>query len=138
MRVLVAEDNPTVRSVLCELLHDGGIDFVATENCREALRRIARDGVHGKQFDWYLFDYQLSDGTALDLFNVVQLPPVRVILLTAAGNDPELMQRATTLGIPHLYTKPEGILDVLDLLRRDLASRDMLPVRSRKTCPGSD
>ncbi|MFU8882737.1 MAG: PAS domain S-box protein [Rhodobacterales bacterium] len=90
LRALVADDSPTNRLVLSEMLRDSGLDIVMVENGRESVDQWADSLARGKAFDIILLDISMPvmDGvTALTEIRAQEaakgIAPVPVIAVTA-------------------------------------------------------
>jgi len=106
-RVLLVEDDDSLRHCLNEFLADHGWDVVATALGSEAIR-IARE----QRFDFSILDFHLLDGrTGVEVLQAIsKLRPLPAILMSGAANREEtaLAQQA---GVFTFLRKP------LDLAR---------------------
>jgi CheY-like chemotaxis protein/anti-sigma regulatory factor (Ser/Thr protein kinase) len=86
--ILVAEDDPRIRTILERFLGAAGYDVTACENGREALE--AFEG--GKPFDLVLTDVNMPEVDGEELLRRIKAraPRMPVIVLTAR-NDPQLI-----------------------------------------------
>jgi DNA-binding NtrC family response regulator len=120
-KVLLVDDEADIRFVIGTFLRSQGYDVVEAESCRgaEAVFQASRP-------DLAILDYQLPDGTALDL-----LPRLKeidsatpLLILTAHGTIP-MAVHAIKEGAEQFLTKPIELPALAIILRRSLdAQRD--------------
>ena len=115
-RILLIEDDPSVRHGIAAFLRANDLDVDEAEACAQALD-LFRAGKH----DVVVADYSLPDGTSLDI-----LPQVKrisedtpFIILTAHGSI-DLAVRAIKEGAEQFLTKPVESKALLLLVRRVL------------------
>jgi len=113
-KILLIEDDPSVRHGMAAFLRASDLDVEEAENCKQALERF-RAGNH----DVVVADYSLPDGTSLDI-----LPQVKklsedtpFIILTAHGSI-DLAVRAIKEGAEQFLTKPVESKALLVLVQR--------------------
>ncbi|HUZ77251.1 MAG TPA: sigma-54 dependent transcriptional regulator [Chloroflexota bacterium] len=137
-RVLVADDDASIRDLLRIFLGERGYDVLEADNADEAERLV-----EARQPDLLLVDIRLPDASGLDLVKKVATAPSRLgaILMTAYGSANVAIQ-AMQLGAFDYVTKPFELAAVLmtveryfehqdlvaevEALRTDLAGRDPL------------
>jgi DNA-binding NtrC family response regulator len=118
-KVLLVDDDSTIRAALCEFLQSGGYEVVQAGDCegaREAFRTFRPDAA--------VMDYSLPDGTALDVLPTLKTlyPSVPIILLTGQGTI-ELAVRAVKEGAEQFLTKPVQLSTVAVVLERALTNQ---------------
>lgn len=100
-RLLLVDDDPTVRRVLRDYLTRSGMEVKESSTVAEALS-LART----ESFDLGILDYHLPDGTALDFLRSRSVEsPFPSIVFTGQGTI-DLAVRAMKLGAEHFLTKP--------------------------------
>ena len=100
-RVLLVEDDDSLRSCLSEYLSDEGWDVGATGFASEALR-MARQ----QRFDFTLLDFHLPETTGLELFQrLASLRPLPAILMSGLAT-PEEAAAAQHAGFFAFLRKP--------------------------------
>ncbi len=111
-RVLVVDDDTGTREILREALAACGYDVAEAGSCAQARSRLAE-----RPPDVALLDYQLPDGTALDILSDFhrQSPEVPVVILTGYGTV-GLAVQAIQEGAAHFLTKPVALPPLLTLL----------------------
>lgn len=101
-RVLLVEDDDSLRSCLGEFLADHGWDVALAASGREALRLAV-----AKRFDFSILDFHLADGqTGLEVFRrICTVRPLPTILMSGAANR-EDTARALQAGVFTFLRKP--------------------------------
>jgi DNA-binding NtrC family response regulator len=118
-KILLVDDDTSVRGALSEFLQLRDYDVTEVGNCeaaREAFRVVRPDAA--------VMDYSLPDGTALDLLPTLKslYPSVPLILLTGQGSI-ELAVRAVKEGAEQFLTKPVQLSTVEVVLERALTNQ---------------
>jgi DNA-binding NtrC family response regulator len=86
-RVLLVEDDESLRSCLSEFLSSQGWDVGATGFAAEALRMAAR-----QRFDFSLLDFHLPGMTGLELFQqLATMRPLPAILMSGLASHDEAL-----------------------------------------------
>ena len=120
-RILVAEDEETLRSLVVRALGQVGHEVVAAADGAEALDLLARD--QGR-FDLLLTDIRmpLMDGIALALAAGLDYPDLVILLMTAYADQRE---RASGLDarIHDVITKPFTLAEIKVAVNEALAAR---------------
>jgi DNA-binding NtrC family response regulator len=101
-RVLLVDDDATLRFALTRMLEQLGYEVEGAATVREA-----EGAVRGSRLDAAILDYQLPDGTALDILPSLQAtaPRVPTVILTGYASI-ELAVRTLQEGADHFLTKP--------------------------------
>ena len=138
-RVLVADDEPSIRFVLRETLEEDGCEVVEVEDGDAALEQLATG-----QFQLAFFDIRMPGPSGLELLDHVTTTSIdtAVVIITAQNtfdNAVEAMKR----GALDYLTKPFGIAEVKALARKALQNRalrqEVRELRrevNRQTVPG--
>jgi DNA-binding NtrC family response regulator len=118
-KILVIEDDLTVRGVLQEYLRGAGWAVDVAGSCAEAHEVFQR-----QRPDLAVIDYQLPDGTALSLLPQLRSadPSLAVVILTGFGSI-ELAVRAIKEGADQFLTKPVELPTLATILTRLLEGR---------------
>ncbi|CAA9292744.1 MAG: Putative response regulator [uncultured Corynebacteriales bacterium] len=119
-RVLLADDDPTVRDVVCRYLERDGLSVETVADGRQALDRAV-----AAPPDLLVLDLMLPGLGGLEVCRRLRAAvPVPVILLTALGSEDDRV-RGLELGADDYVTKPfsprELTLRVRSVLRRAVA-----------------
>ena len=120
-RVLIADDEGSMRSLVARAIAMDGHDIVAVQDGAEALEVLVRDA---GAFDLLLTDIQMPvmDGIALALTAARDFPALTILLMTGFADQRE---RALNLdAIVHdVITKPFSVADIRTAVADALAGR---------------
>jgi PAS domain S-box-containing protein len=139
-RVILAEDNPTNRSILEMQLAAVGMDVATADNGATALELMRAAARAGTAFDAAVIDMKMPimDGMTLagELRRDPLLQGVKIAMLTslASGNEAQVAYEA---GIEAYLTKPVRQHELLDALARLLGRTDPVVPPAMKVAPGS-
>ena len=119
-RILIADDEDSMRALVARAIGMGGHDIVTAQDGAEALEILIReDGA----FDLLLTDIQMPvmDGIALALSAARDFPKLTILLMTGFADQRE---RASNLNaIAHdVITKPFSVADIRAAVADALAS----------------
>ena len=112
-RVLVVDDDPTIRYILTETLLDEGFDVVTAPDGQVALERVQEHPP-----DLILLDYQMPqlDGPRfVEVYRQLPGPHAPIVLLTAATSA---QQRATEVGADAYLGKPFELDTLMHLVEQ--------------------
>jgi len=117
--LLVVEDQATIRFSIARYFRTSGFEVreaASVQQALESFRTAAPDAV--------IVDYNLPDGTAIDLLPTLQEidASVPLIILTAHGSI-DLAVRAIKEGAEHFITKPVELATLLSIVERALEHR---------------
>lgn len=118
--VLLVDDDAGIRVAMGTALRRGGVEIVAAASLEEAKGILDK-----RSFDAVVLDYQLGDGSGLDLLRWIRgrRPESRCVLITAFASIP-LAVDSMRDGASHFLAKP---VDAETLLR---VLREICPVES--------
>jgi len=119
--MLVVDDEPSVRFVLCEALGTWGYESVAAGSVAEAINVFAEERPAVA-----LLDIDLPDGSGLDILNEIkkQQPETVVVMITGNVNVPNLLT-ALRGGAYDFIGKPIHLEELRVTLRNALETRDL-------------
>lgn len=108
-RILVADDEPSVRDLLGRVLGNAGHQVVTVESGEAALLKLARE-----RFDVLVVDKNMPGMDGLDVMRLVRAhhPQLRAVMITAYPT-PASEQVARDLGVHSYVTKPFGIVTIV-------------------------
>ncbi len=134
-RILIAEDDPSVRRSVVEALEEAGFETSASETAEQALSLLA-----GKDPDVLLSDVRMPGMSGLELLRVVRerAPGVDVLLMTAYDDMPTVAE-AMKEGAFDFLVKPleiSRLLDVLDRVFQDREAREPAPAGGEEDAEG--
>lgn len=108
-RILCVEDNPDISGYICEMLKIAGYQAVVAENLIEGLDLARR-----QHFDLILLDYNLPDGTGLELCKLIRAIDAHTpILFYSNVTEPAIRQAALDAGAQSFIGKMEAF-DILE------------------------
>lgn len=114
-RVLLVEDDASIRRFVAMALEDLPIALVQADSLAQARERLAEAPVA-----LMLTDLMLPDGDGLDLLDGPDRPHGRAIVLSA-GVSPAQRTRALALGVWRVLDKPVSLADLLGAVEAALA-----------------
>ncbi len=118
-RILVGEDDRSIRFALSEFLQSNNYQVIEANNC-EAIRQSFRTSTP----DAAILDYSLPDGTALDLLPFLKQTYASVPLILLTGNGTiELAVQAMKEGAEQFLTKPVQMSAIAVVLERALKNQ---------------
>jgi CheY-like chemotaxis protein len=123
-RILVIDDEASVRDLLLRVLADAGHEVDAVETGEAALMKLAKQA-----FDLLVVDKNLPGMSGLDVLRLVRThyPRLRAIVITAY-TSPEAEAAAKELGVRGYVTKPFGIVTIVSAVDAAIeAGRSGLP-----------
>ena len=114
MKILVVDDDTTMRDMLVEQLADHGIDATSVSGVDAALERIAE-----VRISLVLSDVQMPRRDGFDLLAALRdrQPPVPVVLMSAFAHS-TTRQRAIDHGAHAFLSKPFGQRELVETIRR--------------------
>jgi len=103
-KILVVDDNPDNRDLICEILEDADYDFVEAEDAEASLRALA-----DTHFDLVLMDVSLPNMNGLEATKIIKADPkcegLPVFLLTAHAMQSDI-DAGKAAGADSYITKP--------------------------------
>jgi two-component system response regulator PilR (NtrC family) len=120
-RILVADDEASIRDGLSELLRDEGYDVVTAADGAEALASVAENN-----YDIIVTDLRMPGADGLDVLRRArELAPQTLVLLVTAYASVDTAVEALRQGAHDYILKPLLFEDVLSKLRRLLEYRQL-------------
>jgi DNA-binding NarL/FixJ family response regulator len=130
MRVLIVDDNASMRAMLTALLGNRGYQVVGAleegNGVMEAVRKLSPEIV--------CLDYQLPGRDGLDILQEINaaLPEIDVLFMTAS-EDSTIEQRAADAGAAGFLRKPFGQKQVIDELQQVFDARQQANSANRQS-----
>jgi two-component system response regulator PilR (NtrC family) len=120
-RILIVDDERSMREMLVILLKKEGLDVRSAGSRAEAAEALARGGI-----DLVLTDVKLPDGDGLEILRHVKAgsPETAVVVMTAYGTT-EMAVAARKLGAEAYILKPFDVDELRIVLRDALANRSL-------------
>lgn len=107
MKILLIEDNISVKEGLTYLLKENNYKVIEANNYKEAKTKI------NKTIDLIILDISLPDGNGIDLYkNYINPKKIPTIFLTAK-DDEETVVKCLTIGAEDYITKPFSSKELL-------------------------
>ncbi len=121
-RILIVDDEATIRDTLCTILTEEGFEARSAENGRQALELIQQEN-----FDLVITDLRMPEMDGLELLKAVKLnsPQTSVIIITAYGSMESAIE-ALRLGAFDYLIKPLDFDDVILRVRRLMEHRELV------------
>ena len=121
-RVLILDDESTLRTALFRLLDRKGYQVVTAQRIEEARAFMGPE----KPFDLAIIDMNLPDGNGLDFISEIKSlsKATQVIVLTGFATIDTAIQ-ATQKGAYHFLTKPFNVEELMSLLDKALVHRHL-------------
>ncbi|MFA5890232.1 MAG: response regulator [Actinomycetota bacterium] len=114
VQVLVVDDDPLVRALLSEVLHESEFDLRQAADGTEALR-VAGENVP----DVIVLDVMMPGVNGFEVCRRLRTDPrfedVRIVMLTAR-DTPEDKARASAAGADAFFSKPFSPLDLIEIV----------------------
>jgi CheY-like chemotaxis protein len=110
-RVLILEDSTPVIQSLIPWLEVRGAEYVCAGTVAEALQALTTG-----PFDFAILDYEVPDGTGLDVLAAIQTLPSKPTTILYSGLDRSAELGKAGLEVDHQISKanPFALLDVLE------------------------
>lgn len=126
-RVLLVEDDPSIRRFVQLALEDSGVDLVQAGSLAAAIEAL-RTG----PFVLILCDLMLPDGSGFDLLQSLAEPdapsPGMHRVAFSAGVSAEARQRLQSLGVHEVLSKPVSLAALLTCVQAAVARSQTLPL----------
>lgn len=121
-RVLILDDESTLRTALFRLLDRKGFNVVTAQRIDEAKSFCAAD----KKFDLAIVDMNLPDGDGLEFMSFMKsiYPDIEVIILTGFASIDSAV-KATQQGAYHFLTKPFNVEELISLVDKALDHKNL-------------
>ncbi len=124
-RILVADDEPNMRRLIHDILHNRGCEVEVFENGAQAIEALQQAGAKARPpYHLVLSDIKMPDKNGYEVFAAARavLPGVPVILMTGFGYDPHhSIVRASQEGLQSVLFKPFQVERLLEECRKGLA-----------------
>lgn len=123
-RILVIDDNTTMREAVCEMLRQSGYDAISVENGRVAVQ-MHRDA----PVDLIITDLFMPDTDGLEIIYQFrhEFPEVKIIAVSGGGSRGlvELLSVAKKMGAQRALMKPFAWEDLLAAVEEMLTQNDV-------------
>jgi two-component system nitrogen regulation response regulator NtrX len=128
-RILVVDDEPDIRELVCEILQDEGYDVTVAEDGEAARTAYARSAP-----DLVLLDIWMPDVDGITLLKEWSAGkgPICPIVIMSGHGTVETAVEATRLGAHDFVQKPISLAKLLSIVSQALASREVQEKPDRK------
>lgn len=126
-RVLIADDEPTIRDRLKLILLQRGCDVAAATSGVNAIEMIEASAKQGRPFEVVITDIKMPDRNGYELFRAAKAVSnnTQVILMTGFGYDPHhSIVRSVQEGLHSFLFKPFKASQLIDELTKALQRAD--------------
>ena len=121
-RILIADDEPSVRDAVGYALQQEGFDVTLAEDGHDADRKLGDDA---PTFDLLILDIMMPGRSGLDICRDVRArSPVPIILLTAKDAEVDKVV-GLEVGADDYVTKPFSVRELLGRVRAQLRRREL-------------
>ncbi|MEX2218914.1 MAG: response regulator [Phycisphaerales bacterium] len=124
--ILVADDEPSIRRIIHDVLHNRGAAVITCENGAEAIV-ILEESASGKRprIDAVISDIRMPDRNGYEVYAAARkcCPGLPVILMTGFGYDPHhSIVRASQEGLQSVLFKPFPVERLVDEVRKAIVA----------------
>ncbi len=120
-KILVADDDASVRAAIVDFLKIKGLDAVEAHNCAQVLHLVS--AIHP---DTVVLDHFLPDGNALELLPKLKaLAPTLPVIILTGNASVELAVRAIKDGAENFITKPVQLAALKVMIDRALENQSI-------------
>lgn len=127
-RVLVADDERTIREPLASLLRQKGCRVTICGDGDKTIATLEKSQVSGRHFDLIISDIKLPGCNGFEIFHTAKAidPDTPVILMTGFGYDPNhSIVRASQEGLHSFLFKPFKANQLLELVEKAFAPSEV-------------
>ncbi len=116
VRILVVDDEESIRDLCARVLSRGGYDVITAPSGEDAIVQLTQG-----TFDLVISDIRMPGISGLEVLERVKtaFPQTRVVLITGFGT-PQMLTRARQSGADRILTKPFNPMELLAAVREIL------------------
>jgi CheY-like chemotaxis protein len=119
-RILFLEDNEAMRYYVPHLLRAAGYEVTLAGNLVDGLRLAKTE-----DYDLYLFDYRLPDGTGVELCRLIRTFDTSTpILIYSSVTDEDMIRAALSAGAQGHINKSEALQNLKETVTRLIVSKE--------------
>jgi PAS domain S-box-containing protein len=139
-RVIIAEDNPTNRSILEKQLRGAGMEVATAENGATALELMRAAARAGSAFEVAIVDMKMPKMDGLSMLSELRrdaaLRGTATVMLTSLASDNEARD-AYAAGIDAYLTKPVRQQELIQVIARVVGAGQAAPAPALTIAPGA-
>ena len=113
-KILIIDDDFSVRETLCDILKAQGYDLVEAANGAEACARVKES-----DFDCVIVDLRLPDATGIEIIEKIsdKVPKNRIVVITGYASN-EVLSNALTDADFFLLLKPVDPEQMIEVVKK--------------------
>ena len=111
IKILVVEDDISLKDSLVRLLQNRDFLVQAVENKQQAVEQIKS----GQQYDIYLLDVWLPDGNGFDICHEIRKISQAIVMFLTSCDDEESITKGLDIGGDDYITKPFRAAELISL-----------------------
>ncbi|MCU0286261.1 MAG: sigma-54 dependent transcriptional regulator [Acidobacteria bacterium] len=133
LKILVIDDDPSIRNMLAIVLKKSGYDVTCTESGKTSLEKLKKEN-----FDLIISDIKMPDINGIDLLKKIKsiTPEIPVIMITAFASANDAVE-AMKLGAEDYVTKPFNLDELKIIIDRAIyktnIEKENIQLKSRLT-----
>lgn len=133
LKILVVDDDPSLRNMLAIVLKKNGYDVTCTESGKTSLEKLKKES-----FDLVISDIKMPDINGIDLLKKIKsiTPEIPVIMITAYASANDAVE-AMKLGAEDYVTKPFSLDELKIIIERAIykinIEKENIQLKSRLT-----
>jgi CheY-like chemotaxis protein len=128
-RILYLEDNEDMRQYIPHLLRAAGYEVTLTGNLVDGLRLAKIE-----DYDLYLFDYHLPDGTGIELCKLIRtFDTLTPILIYSSISDENVIKAAFSAGVQGYINKSESLQNLEQTVAQFIVSSEEMAAPGSKS-----
>ncbi|HLP61572.1 MAG TPA: sigma-54 dependent transcriptional regulator [Candidatus Deferrimicrobium sp.] len=133
LKILVIDDDPSIRNMLAIVLKKAGYDVTCTESGKTSLEKLKKES-----FDLIISDIKMPDINGIDLLKKIKsiTPEIPVIMITAYASANDAVE-AMKLGAEDYVTKPFNLDELKIIIDRAIyktnIEKENIELKSRLT-----
>lgn len=133
LKILVIDDDPSIRNMLAIVLKKSGYDVTCTESGKTSLEKLKKES-----FDLVISDIKMPDISGIDLLKKIKIitPEIPVIMITAYASANDAVE-AMKLGAEDYVTKPFSLDELKIIIERAIykinIEKENIQLKSRLT-----
>ena len=116
IKILVVEDDISLKDSLVRLLQNRDFLVQAVENKQQAVEQIKS----GQQYDIYLLDVWLPDGNGFDICHEIRKISQAIVMFLTSCDDEESITKGLDIGGDDYITKPFNPLELVARVKSQL------------------
>ena len=118
-RILIVDDDPSVRDVLGEIVTTFGYEALMAESAKEAVATLTKGGIH-----LIFLDIAMPEVTGDRLLDFLRKKGFKTpVVVVSAHVEDAVREHLTEIGVSGIIQKPFEVSDVIDEMERALTRK---------------